>query len=392
MEVENTAGKLPFDILCIIFEQYAKFDDRFTPLETLLLVSKSWHNTALHERRLWSSFEIHIRHIEDLDYWNACVTRRLNRCPPPVLFDIHVCIESSYGLPYTRACDTLLMQLAGESGEVARRWRRFVLNDPSFYIPESVLKRCLSFPTPNLEDIRLEYYYVQGGSAFLPDTSSLRIFHLTGHEIPILPNLANTTDLSICVGGVWGEFNEQAIAKATNLVTMKIDTMSPFKLTATYKQLRTLKLEGVLYKGSLSAFSAPTLTNLMLALVAGNNFHDLMSCKGINFGTLRKVYIRYGSDHGLDHEIPEYLGGVLQLLTAAINLELLVFEHKRIAHSIFKLLANDCQWLNQRHNLRVILYEGPMECDVELQEDRVANMDQVMKGIGCVCGYTTREE
>jgi hypothetical protein len=405
MEVKNTTGKLPFDILCMIFEQYAKFDNRFIPLETLLLVSKCWHNTALRAIRLWSSFEMHIRHIEDLYYWDACIMRRLNRCPPPVLLDI--CIDIRFNLQDNKGCDTLLMQLAGKSGEVAKRWRRFVLNDPSFCIPGGVLKQCVSFPTPNLEDFRLDYVRIRGDLAFLPDAPSLRIFHLTGRDIPMLPNLSSATDLSICVGGVWGGFNEQAIAKAINLVTMKIDGRAPFKLTATYKRLRSLHLEGRLSEGSLSTFSAPILTNLTLALAEGKGFHHLVSCKGINPGTLRKVHIQHGSDTIHREEIPEYLDGVRRLLTAAINLELLILEHTPIAHSILELLVNDRQWLNQCHSLRVVLQEGAMEWgveprkeeegamewDVELrkEENRAANMDQLMKDIGCVDGCVMME-
>jgi hypothetical protein len=98
-------------------------------------------------------------------------------------------------------CEELVVQLSGQSGEVARRWRRFVVNDASVYIPPTVLARYLSFPTPNLEDLRLDKYRQQDSFVFLPDTASLTTFYVNGLDVPTFPNLAATTDLHVCTRG-----------------------------------------------------------------------------------------------------------------------------------------------------------------------------------------------
>jgi len=127
------AENLPHDVLCIIFEYYAESDHPSEPLEALLLVCRSWSNAALNHRILWSTFDIEIDIANDPVYWTSCVERRLARCSVDTLIDVEM--ETSYAMkinkspPFREACERLLLALTGDSGEIARRWRRFLPND-----------------------------------------------------------------------------------------------------------------------------------------------------------------------------------------------------------------------------------------------------------------------
>lgn len=70
------ASELPFDVHFQIFEDYLLKEATTHPVETLLLVCKSWAQAALEDARLWSKFAIEPK---DLAFWSSCITRRLGR-------------------------------------------------------------------------------------------------------------------------------------------------------------------------------------------------------------------------------------------------------------------------------------------------------------------------
>jgi F-box-like len=75
----TTASRLSFDVLGIIFSYYAQEETIFHPLETLLLVCKSWNEAALGHRALWTRLAIHIKHSPSHKIWKTRLPLRLER-------------------------------------------------------------------------------------------------------------------------------------------------------------------------------------------------------------------------------------------------------------------------------------------------------------------------
>lgn len=133
----GSANGLPFDILAEIFKNYLLGETPEHPVETLLLVSKSWSQAALDTTCLWSTFRIY----SNLGFWAFFIPRRLARGPKDAPLDIYIqVIYIRAGEPGSqmRWFETqhnefmylsLLRSLTGLHGEVARRWRTFSFVD-----------------------------------------------------------------------------------------------------------------------------------------------------------------------------------------------------------------------------------------------------------------------
>lgn len=375
----TTAQNLPHDVLCIIFQYYAKDDRPSEPLEALLLVCKSWYNAALSHGILWSILGINIETPEDVEYWTSCVKRRLARCSVDTLIDVEV--DSTYTVKriktpvFFEACGRLLIALAGDSGEIARRWRRFAPNDAFMFLPPRMMARCLSFPTPNLQELELDY--LRGDFTILPDTSSLETCYIRHLAISSFPNLSSVTNLTIDVD----KPDEEALSLAVNVVDLNIRNWTPFDLGGTYSRLETLRIEGKLTSNCLKSFSAPKLHNLTLAVDRGCDYSRVVACSGIDMKMLKRVNI--GWPYRIeDDTVEEYLCGVRHFLTAAINLEVLDLDCATIASLVLKLLTSDCEWLYQSHVLRITLEEEEME--LGQGENRLASVNEFREKTGCM--------
>ena len=86
----NQNERLPFDVLGDIFMFYAQQETIDCPIETLLLVCKSWHTAALGHRALWGQFRIHIGHRPPTHQLLVGVMRRLERSGGTVPLDIEL--------------------------------------------------------------------------------------------------------------------------------------------------------------------------------------------------------------------------------------------------------------------------------------------------------------
>jgi hypothetical protein len=381
-----TAQSLPYDVLCIVFEYYAESDHPSEPLEALLLVCRSWSNTALSHGILWSTFDIEIDAVDDPAYWTSCVKRRLARCSVDTLIDVET--QTSYAMKTTKsplfheACERLLLALTGDSGEIARRWRRFVPDNAFIFLPPETLAHCLSFPTPNLENFGLDF--LRGDFTILPDTSSLKTVYLRRLAISSLPDLSNVTDLRVDVD----KLDEEALAFAVNLVSLNIRQWVPFKLNGIYAQLETLEIEGMVTEECLESFVAPKLIDLRLAVDRGCDYSHVVACKGIDMKTLKRANI--GWPYRIeDDTVAEYLDGVRHFLAAAVNLEVLVLEDTLIASLVLKLLTSDCEQLYQSHALRIVLEEEEME--LGQGEDRLPSVNQLRGKTGALTDSDWRD-
>jgi hypothetical protein len=55
--------RLPFDILAEIFDHYGEEESLSYPLETLLLVCRTWNEAASSHRGLWGRIKIELNHF-----------------------------------------------------------------------------------------------------------------------------------------------------------------------------------------------------------------------------------------------------------------------------------------------------------------------------------------
>jgi hypothetical protein len=80
MDSDQQNPQLSFDVLGLIFSHYTEEENIGYPLETLLLVCRSWSNAALGHRALWNNLRIIIGHEPTISMWKARLPLRLARC------------------------------------------------------------------------------------------------------------------------------------------------------------------------------------------------------------------------------------------------------------------------------------------------------------------------
>jgi hypothetical protein len=71
--------RLSFDILCQLFDHYAELETAKYPLETILLVSRTWNEAASTYRALWGRINIHITNESEIHMWKIRLPLRLQR-------------------------------------------------------------------------------------------------------------------------------------------------------------------------------------------------------------------------------------------------------------------------------------------------------------------------
>ena len=367
---------LPFDVLCKIFEVYARFDQPSRPLalETLLLVCRSWFAAATDNQKLWCTFDMGIFSKEALAYWTKCVPMRLARCQSDILLDITINILHQADVP-VHAYEPLLSQVTGKSGEYARRWRRLILHvddREDFMQPYNVLfANFLRFPTPSLEELDCDSLR---GHPVLPDTRSLKMFHVPAFVVATLPDLSNVTHLRIGTSSsIRLDIDEVGLARAVNVKTMRITSSRPFKLTGTYKRLECLRIDGAFTEDCLRDFRAPRLRHIGLDVDRGIDYLRLVACNGIAIDALCSAYLSWDLHQFADIRRPwEYRDGLRHFLAHAVNLQVLEIDDRDLAAIVLKILADDCEWLYQSHVLRIIVLG--QEIELGRGEYRLASM------------------
>jgi hypothetical protein len=357
--------KLPLDILVIIWEDCLGMDGPSFPMETFLLVCKAWTTMALALPSLWSEYDISIESIRDLEFWIPCVGRRLLRCSHETLLDIHIFHRWSpahNGINMSQEIRgvSLLSQLTGTQGEIARRWRRLGVTGSEI---DSDLIRFLYFPTPLLEEFYA--YGIISQQPILPETPILQTFHVGSLVVPSFPDLHNATDISIQLTSAADCFDSQAIARATKLKHLCIHSWCPYTLSGHFPQLQNLSLTGYLATeherdkiicSSIREFSAPKLQEIELLFERGLDYIEVVQCAGIYMETLKEAYI--GWPFRVEDEVEEHLEGLEQFLKAAVNLDVLSIRSESVASVIFKLLCDRCVDLFQHRPLMLRLFDA----------------------------------
>lgn len=382
--------KLPMDILGIIWEDCLEQDGPGYPMETFLLVCKAWTMMALALPSLWSNYNVEIRSTLDLEFWIPCIGRRLRRCSPDTLLDIQIfdtweAVRNGIKLSQKIRGASLLSQITGTQGEIARRWRRLSVMGSR---EDGDLIRFLCFPTPLLEDFYV--YGIISQQPILPETPILRRFHVGSLVVPSFPDLHNVTDIYIDLGSAAGCFDSQAVARATNLKHLFVDSWSPYTLSGHFPQLQTLSLTGylVIEDGRdntlcypIREVSAPKLEKVKLLFDRGLDYIEVVQCAGIHVENLKEAYI--GWKFRVEDDVEEHLEGLEQFLKAAINLQVLAIRGEAAAAIIFKLLCDRCVGLFQHRPLTLRLFDG----DQLLHEEELGQGDQRLASINRFTEY-----
>ncbi|KIM31849.1 hypothetical protein M408DRAFT_21052 [Serendipita vermifera MAFF 305830] len=317
----------PFDVLCTIFEHYAELDRPAVPqrLETFLLVCRTWHGVASQHARIWSTFNLRFKAVKDVLYWASCVPRRLVRYTASALLDIKLATSPDGDVfKVSKTFERILLALVGDAGVTGQRWRTSEIDGRSTLELSHILEKCLSFPTPNLQEFRIDGLNCR--RAVLPDTSALMTLSMRNCTLASLPSLVNVTNLRI---STLHGFDGQVLAGALNVRTMKIEGREPYNLATTYPYLQSLKLRGIIHDGSLDGFCASALCELTLLVGRGRDYLPVVSCTGIQLKKLKRVKV--GLYIKTSTMLPEYLTGLHRFLEEVVNLEELIFGDRMAA-------------------------------------------------------------
>ncbi|KIM24355.1 hypothetical protein M408DRAFT_331858 [Serendipita vermifera MAFF 305830] len=382
----SQANCLPSDILYIVLEEYVLEETPGYPVETLLLVCKSWMQAALNLPRLWSTFKMR---VNDFKFWRNCISRRLGRCPNNTLVDIHITLSGPRWPGMTKEdisnlYNDILALLAGPKGEVARRWRSFTAWDPYDEYGFEDRSRFFIFPTPFLQTFK-----VHGFSTFppfLPEVPSLRVFYAIYGNFACLPNLSATVDVTLDPRS-----NPQsALMKASLLVSLKIqesNSLLPtydaqYRLSSSHPHLESLHLTMGLLENGLEGFSVPALKRLSVAFRSGAEFRPILSCRGFPLENLREVTIRL-YDPPRQHA-SVYLDGLRQFLYAIKNAVILELWDWYDITMVLKLLEDESQNLFQDHSVTLKIRENEIELSPGC--DRVVVINNLRHTTGAIYG------
>lgn len=296
--MDRTTMDFPFDVLGIIFDYYLDNETIYFPLETMLLVCRSWNVAAVGHRNLWGRLKIYIGHSQTQDIWRSRLPRRLERAGDSTLLEIDLRSMLGSSNPQPRlqlagfdlcsrrkrdefgrlscgcafaAHDTikgLLGILTGPHGELCHRWKSLYL----FLTPYIVLQKELAYPTPNLEAVWLEQPAIAHGLSILPSIPKLEtfeIFRISFSTLPKVENVRNLVILDLCSWSV----------DLSNLKTaIKVETLTigarelpgqnpiPYSLPQFLPHLFSMSFIGDHLPSNLNKVQAPNIRRLSLTL------------------------------------------------------------------------------------------------------------------------------
>ena len=322
----SIAANVPFDVLCHIFDYYAQAETLDHPLETLLLVCKSWSNAARDNSHLWSKISIVFQDLVDLKKWNSLVPRRLGRCPPDVLFDIQIMDtgDGSRGylqeLRHVVVYDKILLSLVGRNGELARRWRTFKASSELNHKCE--MRGHLSHPTPNLEELEVTGLFPTGNP--LPYTPLLKRFHSPSRFPTAFPDLSTVEDLGFDHAYVT-EASSAGATKVVKLTTYNA-TNALYRVPGTFPSVTHLNLSwpGGQDEDGVGRLGLPALKHLTLCVRSVDDFYWLLNCKGLPLNQVEQAVITSRSplfDVDEDEIMTDGLYALLKEMTGLKGLE-----------------------------------------------------------------------
>ncbi|KIM28526.1 hypothetical protein M408DRAFT_136201 [Serendipita vermifera MAFF 305830] len=409
--------QLPLDVLRIIFTEYAKQETPEHPLETLLLICKTWTRLCLQSPLLWSRFDISISDACEARRWATIVPKRLARSGPasplhivimnrrkPVLSYCDVCGNDKNHLDYFRgvlprveqeddqcwcltdsrtSIESILQVLAGNQGFFCHRWVTLHL---SLHFADQLtsLYESLVYPTPNLRTLT-----IRGVIKPLIDQEMSKIFPST----PIL------SDLSLALKG-WGRLPvaHGLTQTGSHLGRLEIER---YKILIGSLPLNLVNLRSLVMRHSMhryshlepSIISVPNLTSFILEI-------NIMTpkkpeyCFVIPFDNLQTLGLfQFGLLGGITPTMDSFVGRtIMDLLRRAKNVKQIAGDTFSIA-VLFHILSQSplpagislttgqlticVMERNQYSRIESIFAEGERVYTINMGDDMIEDIERI---------------
>lgn len=320
--------RLPIDILVEIFGLYRINETPDIPLETLLLVCKSWNTAALSCGALWGMLRIFVSHEPVMKLWRSRLPLRLARSGPSTPLDIVIvvrfgrlmsrmmespeCLEESYHSPCShckcvgkreRFVQWTLDTLAGENGELCKRWRSLHIDlgtwlyriDPHQSEEDGILLRGLTYPTPTLTKLQMNeqsFALTPPGSTYriLPYAPVLQELDIKKCNLPGLLPLQSVKKIRISnvnwsySNTVWRPAKPPRIISLCDAISVEslslvVAKAQNFQLGSVYPKLTHIELVGTRLPLNISNCIMPHLRHLSIDIGYSPMCRELvMSC------------------------------------------------------------------------------------------------------------------
>jgi hypothetical protein len=383
----TTHKALTFDILGAIFSYYASEETIHHPLETMLLVSRSWADAALGHRTLWSDLKIYFGHNPTSKIWEARLPLRLARAGPTTLLDID--LRNYLDMPHspqaqrdvqndplfssfpchrnddadgsddelctcydaTRASvQKALEKISGKSGELCIRWRSLELDlghTEQGINGTELVAIPLSYPTPQLTILALRNVYLPRNIAFpvFPCTPELKVITIGDCNLPSLPRCNNIRQATIGWEEKVQTFPDlSAFRHATRLETLRLH-IPPVPTAANriclpdqLNGLRVLYLKGNDFPPQLYSCQMPILSSLVLKYQFTNLLAYFLRCEGFVPENLRRFTLLWDLlARPTSKDISSTFTWLHTFLSRTRNLESITAE-KEILNILLKLI------------------------------------------------------
>jgi F-box-like len=419
MLVGNANDHLPFDVLGHIFSYYASEENIKYPLETLLLVCRSWSHSALGHRALWKHLKIYIGHEPTPTIWTTRLPLRLARCGPDIDLDVDLrnllYIDTHQGraeiehLAFKPSCnpdDTLvfhqdlrkgcscyiaasacakvsLQALTGSNGEICARWRSFTLYLGGRQYDE--IGTALSHATPILENLELGNVRFSDEVPYLhifPQVHSLKRLSLLECELPSLPRCENLLDVSLHWEQPYDTYPDfSSLRKAQKLQSLSLRTSfdAQVRLPGQLPDLRVLRLEGYISIDRTDIFNCqmPQVSHLSLEYEEYDLLNQMLQCQGFSIEKLTRLSLGWESKlFQAEDEILLLMDSLRAFLTRARDLQHLDASDDFLP-LVIKVLWNSRNDLANPNLVRLDDSVGPVFKDVCLTNTNYGCNDSV---------------
>jgi hypothetical protein len=342
MDPATTRANFPFDVLGIIFDYYVDNETVYSPLETMLLVCRSWNDAALGHRKLWARLKIHLGHYPTSNIWKVRLPRRLERTGDSALLeiDLRVPLDSSDLPPgppdsfdrhnqqtphsfgaqdlysFDIACRTvqeLLVMLAGPHGKLCRRWKSLRLHTDN-----ARLGKEMTYPTPNLEFAWLEQFFTESHIPILPSVPKLKTLVIHRPYRLKLPSVENVQTLTIREAAIGPDMDLSNLKTAINVENLTIGTrwgIHPglpihYSLPNILPRLSSLSFIGSQLPSNLMNLQAPNIRRLSLKVDDAEILQAVVD-SSLPFWTLQELELILPRSRYIDEELKMSMSNLL---------------------------------------------------------------------------------
>ncbi|KAG8752233.1 hypothetical protein FRC14_007224 [Serendipita sp. 396] len=387
-------GRLPSEILSLLFEHYLDEESPFHPVETLLLVCKAWNRTAAHHWPIWATYRITLgtRHITKL--WLRRIPPRLKRSGSehPLHIDIryaedprchnHSSEMSSPRLDVKENVPRLLETFAGKNGANCRRWKLLRLTiDSRETIPFGFpfiksMKHSLdplTYPMPLLTSLHLRLCAGSGATLF-PSLPSVQSIILDNCCMPHYPDMSSAKEVHVLKGRFGEDTDPDPSFDAPRVEYLRLgssvyDIVRPCQ----YPSLSTLCIDGHRWIMGLEKAYMPRLENLHIRFDTAQTVFGAHRLSNLNQIHELHLFGRFFGGFATD----EVHVAVSRLLDACTDLRILCIDSNVL--SIFLLRWFAWKQLFEEHStVQVFLVKsrGPMVAE----EKPVSEERQILVG------------